>query len=338
MTAVASEFQHDLADALSIEARAPDPFADPQSLGFAPGKGQHRIGHAVIENDDVRLLQRAHRLDGQELHIAGPHVDEGHAASLRLTRRDAVDLRKQPGFRVPAGVFGKGEVDEALPEGTAPGGGGQPLCDVSAQPLRRTGPAGERFRDQHLDAAADRLCKHRRGAVGRNADHHRAAVDDGAESEVAMRRLVDDVDDHARHRVRQHGTQRPPRPRAHRQRPLCRSKSAGVHGRRSIVIALPCAAATAIISTEISSARTSTRAPQAARSSAFQAAAASPPATSASRPVSSRKTGSRASGPIRAGRRSAGFGESRNGIDMVRLVLGLAQGGLRDDPPDLGAA
>ena len=116
------------------------------------------------------------------------------------------------------------------------------------------------------------------------------------------------------------------------------AKSASRHGRRSIVIALPCAAATAIISTEISSARTSTRAPQAARSSAFQAAAASPPATSASRPLSSRKTGSRASGPIRAGRRSAGFGESRNGIDMVRLVLGLAQGGLRDDPPDLGAA
>ena len=50
---------------------------------------------------------------------------------------------------------------------------------------------------QRLDLAPDRLAQDRRGAVGRDADHHRRTVDDRAELEIAEGRLVDHVHRHA---------------------------------------------------------------------------------------------------------------------------------------------
>jgi len=63
---------------------------------------------------------------------------------------------------------------------------------------RRLGPAGKSARDQRLELGAQRLGEHRRGAVGRHADDERRAVDDRSEGEIAIGRLVDDVDRHAR--------------------------------------------------------------------------------------------------------------------------------------------
>ena len=51
---------------------------------------------------------------------------------------------------------------------------------------------------QRLDLAPDRLAQDRRGAVRRDADHHRRTVDDRAELEIAEGRLVDHVHRHAR--------------------------------------------------------------------------------------------------------------------------------------------
>ncbi len=58
-------------------------------------------------------------------------------------------------------------------------------------------PACKAFRDQCFDLGADRLTEYRRGAVGRNADHERRAIDDGAKGKIAEVRPVDDIDGHA---------------------------------------------------------------------------------------------------------------------------------------------
>ena len=59
---------------------------------------------------------------------------------------------------------------------------------------RRFRPAGKAARDQRLELGADGLREHRRGAVGRDADDKRRAVDDRAEGEIAVGRFVDHVD------------------------------------------------------------------------------------------------------------------------------------------------
>ncbi len=62
---------------------------------------------------------------------------------------------------------------------------------------RRLGPGLDAGGQQRLDPGADRLAEHRRGAVRRNADDERRAIDHGAELKIAEGRIVDRVHRHA---------------------------------------------------------------------------------------------------------------------------------------------
>ena len=167
---------------------------------------------------------------------------------------------------------------------------------------RSGGPAREARRQQRLDARADGLAEHRRGAVRRDADDQRRAVDDGAELEGAKAGPVDHVDGHAgaargaedaggfvlvrgggndERRARE-GWGRPRgAPRARLSRPAA-------------------SAASASISAQGARSHTSTVAPAAESSSAFHAAASLPPTTTTRRPASLKNSGSVASGSMRA--------------------------------------
>ena len=79
------------------------------------------------------------------------------------------------------------------------------------------------------------------------------------------------------------------------------------------------AAASASISSDGLSAKTSTSAPAAERSSAFQAAAGVPPASTARLPASAKKTGRRASGSMRGVRRLNGLRDGVHGDDPLEL-------------------
>ena len=92
-------------------------------------------------------------------------------------------------------------------------------------------PSGKAVRQQGFELGADRLREHRRRAVGRNADHQRRAVDDGAEGKIAERRLVDDIDRHAGcARGLREGGATSHRPRTRRSRRWRRSRSSSRPG------------------------------------------------------------------------------------------------------------
>jgi hypothetical protein len=62
---------------------------------------------------------------------------------------------------------------------------------------RRARPAPKAAREHGFKPGADRLPEDRRRAVGRDADDERRAVDDRAKGKIAMRGLVDEIDQNA---------------------------------------------------------------------------------------------------------------------------------------------
>jgi hypothetical protein len=89
----------------------------------------------------------------------------------------------------------KSALRKTFPESTAQTSRRQTLGDRLADALGGGGPGPERGRQERFDAAADRLRQNGRRAIGGNADHHRRAVDDGAELHVAMIGFVDGAAD-----------------------------------------------------------------------------------------------------------------------------------------------
>ncbi len=142
----------------------------------------------------VADLQRAHRLQRQQFGIARAGADQGDAALVcsgcgrRTERRN-----RRRSARGPASA--QAALGEALPEGAAVAEAWRHAAfSAGRQRLGRLRPGREAERQDALDPRADRLAEHRRGAVGRDGEHHRRAVDDRAEGHVAQVGLVDDVD------------------------------------------------------------------------------------------------------------------------------------------------
>ena len=170
--------------------------ADQHLVRFAPGEVEHISGDEIVEQNDVRRLQRAHGAQREQLGIAGTGADQrdravldGRAQAFHLGDEAVEIILVRRAVGMPHRVRG-----EQLPE-LAPAGERQPRRLHRIAPARGgRGPGGKAVRQQRLQLGADRLRKHRRRAVGRNADHQRRAVDDGAEGEVAERRFVDHID------------------------------------------------------------------------------------------------------------------------------------------------
>ena len=191
---------HQRVDVVLLAGGAVAGLADQHLLGLAAREFEHVTDDQIVEQDHVGRLQRAHRAQRQQLRIARPGADQGHRAGLG---------RRAPALRVSASKSSKSAVrrclfglrqrvrGEQLPEAPARRERKAGGLDRVAPAPRRFRPGGKAARDQRLELRADRLAEHRRGAVGRNADHQRRAIDDRAEGEVAEFRLVDDVDRHA---------------------------------------------------------------------------------------------------------------------------------------------
>ena len=184
--------------------------------------------------------------------------------------------------------------------------------DAFTAPRQRRAASAQRgksARDQRFEPGADRLGEHRRGAVGRDADHQRRTIDDGAEGEVAEVRLVDHIDRHAGRAAGGGKALRLGRilAAAHRDRgagKIGRVPAAAMNDDRAARRLRPRRRAS---SSQGIGAKTSTCAPAADSNSAFHAAAAVPPATSARLPSSAKNSGSRASGSMPRRRRLRGL-------------------------------
>ena len=65
--------------------------ADRDQLGLAPGVIEHALADQPVVENDIGGFQRAHRLQGQQLGIAGAGADQEHAAALDLLLRGCID-------------------------------------------------------------------------------------------------------------------------------------------------------------------------------------------------------------------------------------------------------
>ena len=170
--------------------------ADQHLLGLAPGEVENFRRHQVVDQDHIGRLQGAYRAQREQLRIAGPGTNQrdraavGRGTAVARARDEGVEI----GLRRFAVGMGEGMRGENAPE-AAPAGKAEPRCLHRVPPApRRRSPARKAARNERFQARADRLREHRCAAVGRHADDKRRAVDDGAEGEVAIGRLVDDID------------------------------------------------------------------------------------------------------------------------------------------------
>ena len=172
--------------------------ADQHLLGFPPREFEDFRRHQIVEQDDVGGVQGTHRAQRQQLRVAGPGADQRHppGAGRGIGAGDGEQGIEIAGRGIAIGIV-HGGGGEQLPEAPARRERQVGRLHQHAPAARSLGPAGKAARQQAFDLAADRLGEHRRGAVGRDADHQRRPVDDGTEYEIAQPRLVDDVDGNA---------------------------------------------------------------------------------------------------------------------------------------------
>ena len=185
-----ASFEHQRVDVVLPAAGAAAGLADQHAPRLAPRQLQHLRAHQAVVEDDVGRLQRAQRLQRQQLGIAGAGADQGDRAAgcdgaARAIRSQQIALASAPrGARSAASAKRAPQLAaRAAPSAGAPLMRARRRCAAAAQAPSAGCSSASILR-------ADGLAEHRRGAVGADADHHRRAVDDGAEAESRRARGV----------------------------------------------------------------------------------------------------------------------------------------------------
>ncbi len=73
--------EHQLVDPVLRDRVGARGLADRNPRRVAPREGQHLLRHQPVVQDHVRLLQRAHRVQGQESRIARARAHQHHRAA-----------------------------------------------------------------------------------------------------------------------------------------------------------------------------------------------------------------------------------------------------------------
>ena len=170
--------------------------------------------HQFVVEHDVGVLQRAQRLDGEQIRIARAGADQRHPAlGLALLIRAGEcgrigdRLQRLGGFVLAPGEHQRADraVDHALPEAAAQRKFGNARMHRLAEAADEAGEIADPRRQHRLDALAHAARHHRRGAAGADRDHDIAAIDDGGKDESRMREVVHHIDGQAdRLRPRRH--------------------------------------------------------------------------------------------------------------------------------------
>ena len=78
--------EHELVDALLRRGMTARLLADADARGIAARECEHLLRHEAVVQDDVRLLQRAQRIQRQQARISGPGTDQRDRAGEWLRR------------------------------------------------------------------------------------------------------------------------------------------------------------------------------------------------------------------------------------------------------------
>ena len=197
----ARALDHQLLDLVLRDAVVALRLADRDQLDLAAGMFEHAsAGEPVVEND-IGGFQRAHRLQRQQLGIAGTGADEKHAALRGLCLHRGFDRLAHEaacfGVFTGKGRFARGAVEHAFPEFPPRAPSRKLLGDGIAEISGKTRQRIEPWMQLALEPGAQALGEHGRGTLGADGDRHLAAIDDGRHDEAAQSRLVRNIDGNA---------------------------------------------------------------------------------------------------------------------------------------------
>ena len=195
-----------LVDRVLADAGLADAAADRNARGIAAHAVENfRRDQFVVEND-VGILQRAQRLDGEQIRIARAGADQRHpalglAVCVAPAKADGIGDRVQRvfGLVLAAGQHQRADraVDHALPEAAAQREFGNARMHRLAKAADEAGEIADARRQHRLDALAHAARHHRRSAAGADGDDDIAAIDDRGKDESRMREVVHHIDGQA---------------------------------------------------------------------------------------------------------------------------------------------
>jgi hypothetical protein len=176
--------------------------ADEHALGVTAHTVEHRLGHELIVEHDVGILQYLQRAQREQIRIAGTRADQEHRTGIGagIASAASIDAAHEIGLgaRIAAGQHRGTDrpVDDLLPEHPRRQRKlrfGDALAIAAHQ---RREIADARGHDC-FDALAQPSRQHRRMTVGADRHHDIAAIDDGRKHETRQIGTVDHVDRNA---------------------------------------------------------------------------------------------------------------------------------------------
>ena len=190
-------------DRILADTGLADPAADRNARGVAPDAIENfRRDQFVVEND-IRILQRAQRLDGEQIGIARSGADQRHPAlGLAVLARAGEGggigdfVQRFFGLVLAACEHQRADraVDHALPEAAAQRKFGNAGMHRFAKAADEGGEIADARRQHRFDALAHAARDHRRSAAGADGNDDVAAIDDRGKDESGMREIVHHID------------------------------------------------------------------------------------------------------------------------------------------------
>ena len=170
-------------------------FADANQLGIAAHQLENRLGHQMIVENHVRLLDRLQATQGQQPGIArsSPYQNNFTRFAFGL-----IQLILQRLFRLRSVArhhqAGEATGKDPLPKAATRFGGRQTGFQMVAPVARRFRQTPEVRRQQRFDFFAQNARQHRRFPAGGDRHQQRRTVDDRRENKRAQRLVIHHVD------------------------------------------------------------------------------------------------------------------------------------------------
>src|SRR5205823_1707075 len=145
---------HPPVDGVLANAGLADAAADRNARGVAADAVENFRRNQLVMKDDIGILQRAQRLDGEKIWIAGAGADQRDGAFRLVGTREGgrIGYLLERGFRLAlaAGEHGGADrtIDDALPEAAAQRKLGDALVDGFAEAADELGELADARRQQ----------------------------------------------------------------------------------------------------------------------------------------------------------------------------------------------
>jgi hypothetical protein len=192
-----------LIDGVLANAGLADTAADRHPGRIAAGAIENFRRDQFIVKHDVGILQRAQRLDGEQIRIARAGANQRHPA-LGLARYQRAGERGGIGdigqrgfcFIMASGQNQRADraIDHTLPETAAQQHLGNAAMDLFAPAADEAGEIADPGRQHGFDALAHAARHHRRSAAGADRDNDVTAIDNGRKNERGMLQIVHHID------------------------------------------------------------------------------------------------------------------------------------------------